>query len=267
VTAQLSAPVIGYRSFKWDGSGPLKATGVEAVWPITREPQRAKCIATTNALHDAPQEGCTCGIYAYSKSDSVQRTDIGGVVMGYGNLIIHPDGWRAQTVELVALVAQDGLTGAQRECEHLWEVGSPRLICERCRATMPSTKSAPGLDLLARQYGARLLDRWEDAAAVAREYGAEPVPEILHAEAEAWSGRPFPWEAFSVAISGSMLDMARAFEQMSAAISASSSAVGQWLDTAPAAERQSKDERFDTPRQRHSRFNAELARRARPRAR
>jgi hypothetical protein len=185
VTAHLSAPAIGYRSFKWDGGGPLKSTGVEASWPITREPQQARCITTTVPQHNAPKENCTCGIYAYSKPESV-AAGVCGVVMGYGHLIVHPDGWRAESVELVALVAHDGLTGAQRECEHVWETRSATLICTRCRATMQSVETMPGLDLLARQYGVRLLDRWEDAAAVAREHGAEPVPEILHAEAEGW---------------------------------------------------------------------------------
>lgn len=186
MTAQLSAPAIGYRSFKWDGSGPLKATGVEASWPITREPQYARCIQTATPHHVAPQEGCTCGIHAYSTPGQV-GAGVGGVVMGYGNLIIHPDGWRAEIVELIALVARDALTSAQRECEHVWETRSAILICERCRATMQATETEmPGLDLLAEQYGVRVLDRWEDAAAVAREYGAEPIPEILHAEAEAW---------------------------------------------------------------------------------
>jgi hypothetical protein len=140
MTAQLSAPAIGYRAFKWDGTGPLKSTGVKAEWPISRAPQYATCIQTTTPRHVAPQEDCACGIHAYSAPSQV-GAGVGGVVMGYGNLIIHPDGWRAEIVEL---------------------------------------------DLLAEQYGVRVLDRWEDAAAVAREYGAEPVPGILHAEAEAW---------------------------------------------------------------------------------
>ena len=184
MTAQLSAPAIGYRAFKWDGSGPLKSVGVEASWTVTRKPQQAKCLQTP--MHSAPQEDCTCGLYAHSTPESVGVGGVGGVVMGYGNLIIHPDGWRAQTVELVALVARDGLTGSQRECEHVWAVRVATLACEKCFAPMQATRVQPGLDLVAAAYGVRLLDRWEDAAAVAREHGAEPIPEILHAEAEAW---------------------------------------------------------------------------------
>jgi hypothetical protein len=107
--------------------------------------------------------------------------------MGYGRLIIHPDGWRSEFAELVALVKRDHLTSRQRECAHEFEVRSAMLVCERCGATMQAVQTAlPGLDLLAQAYGVRLLDGWEDAAALAREYGAEPIPEILHAEAEAW---------------------------------------------------------------------------------
>lgn len=170
MTAQLSAPAIGYRAFKWDGSGPLKATGVEASWPISRAPQYAKCIQTTTPHHVAPQESCTCGIHAYSTPGQV-GAGVGGVVMGYGNLIIHPDGWRAEIVELVALVLPLG-------ADARWK----------------SAVSPEAIQMIAEQYGVRALDRWEDAAAVAREYGAEPIPEILHAEAEAWQLGPEKYE-------------------------------------------------------------------------
>lgn len=165
VTAQLAAPAIGYRAFRWDGTGPLRSTGIDASWPITREPQRAKCLAAGMGAHDAPQEDCTCGIYAHSTPDSVPA-GVGGVVMGYGNLIVHPDGWRAETAELVALVVRPG--------------------ANRARLYAAEEPTREGVQMIAEQYGVRALDRWEDAAALARELGAEPVPEILHAEAEAW---------------------------------------------------------------------------------
>lgn len=193
VTAQLQAPAIGYRAFKWDGTGPLKSTGVEASWPITREPQRAKCVATTVAAHNAPQEDCACGLYAHSTPEaiagSVGAYAVGAVVIGYGNLIIHPDGWRAETAELVGIIDRSRVDDVDRNCPHAWSVNGARLSCYRCGASMQAVEMAgglAGLDLLAEEYGVRVLDRWEDAEALARELGAEPVPEILHAEAEAW---------------------------------------------------------------------------------
>lgn len=45
----------------------------------------------------------------------------------------------------------------------------------------------PGLDLLAQAYSVPLVDDWDHATALAREFGAQPVPEIVHAEAEAYA--------------------------------------------------------------------------------
>lgn len=164
MTAQLSAPAIGYRAFKWDGSGPLKSVGVSSEWPISREPQQAIC--NNGRAHAAPQESCSCGFYAHSRSADVPKLPpgVGAVILGYGNLIIHPDGWRAQFAELVALVPYARTVGL-------------------------SDPSAAAIEMCAEQYGVRVLS-WEDAASVARELGAEPVPEILHAEAEGWQLGP-----------------------------------------------------------------------------
>ncbi|HTZ63477.1 MAG TPA: hypothetical protein VMB51_05180 [Solirubrobacteraceae bacterium] len=211
MTARLDAPAIGYRVFKWAGSGPLRSAAVEVEWPITREPQRARCL---HSSHPAPQERCTCGLYAYSEPPGIPEAPVGAVVIGYGDLIIHPDGWRAETVELVALVEA---FLPDRRCEHEWHAPGPTLVCSRCGAVEQAaeiSKNLAGLDLLAEQYGVRVLDRWEDAAALARELGAEPIPEILHAEAEAWLLGPENREPLFPEAGGAYGDVERRLREM-----------------------------------------------------
>lgn len=251
MSAQLQAPAIGYRAFRWAGDGPLRSTGVEAVWPITREPQQARCLCTSAPQHDAPQEDCTCGIYAHSTPDDVGVTGVGAVVMGYGNLIIHPDGWRAATVELVALVWQPRI--------------NPMGFLD---PYMPNPVPREGLDLLAEQYGVRVLDRWEDAAALAREHGAEPIPEILHAEAEAWwmvQPKGVPLVGFFMP---SAMGLTREALESGLVIGWSITYGGAPLPTpspTPSPPPPPRPSRFDTPRQRHARWQSELARRTRGR--
>lgn len=159
---RLDAPAIGFRAFSWDGIKQLGATGVERVWPITKDPQVASCVFSS---HEAPRETCSCGLYARSVAPA--RVDyIGpcGVVLGYGNLIIHPDGFRAEKAEVVALVDR---------------VGSllPPTDPERLKAT-------------AEAYGARLVSGWDEALLLAKEQGGEEIPEALYQQAEDNATRP-----------------------------------------------------------------------------
>jgi hypothetical protein len=261
MTAQLQAPAIGYRGFKWDGSGPLRSTGVEATWPISREPQRAKCIArrleeelAPEEQHDAPREDCTCGLYAYSKPESVAVNAVGAVVLGYDDLIVHPDGWRAATVEIVALVYSSNplISGNSR-----WLINAPI-----------EAPSRDALAMLAAAYGRPLVDDWEHGTALAQEQGAQPIPEILHAEAEAWA--LLHQATWTMTLGFNIKGIAEAVERMSQEIRAHSVSLQSGYSLIPKPgpnpEPKRKEHRFDTPRQRHAAFNAELARRARPRA-
>ena len=260
MTAQLHAPAIGYRAFGWDGSGPLRSTAVGATWPIGREPQRAKCLARRfeeEEQHDAPREDCTCGLYAYSKPESVCANAVGAVVLGYDDLIVHPDGWRAATVEIAALVYPSDrlVTGEVR-----WRLNAPSEV----RLIEPPSRDA--LAMLAAAYGVPLVDDWEHGTALAQEQGAQPIPEILHAEAEAWALSP---EAIlTIAFGLNIKNIAEAMEKMSQAINAASMAHQSICVSKPEPnpEPKRKEHRFDTPRQRHAAFNAEMAHRARPRA-
>ena len=262
MTAQLQAPAIGYRGFHWDGSGPLKSTGVESCWPIMRDPQHARCIATTAARHPAPQEDCTCGLHAYSTPEAVTG-QVGAVVLGYDSLIVHPDGWRAATVGIAALVC----IPPDRD--------TVRLVFRLNGPTEAHSLEAPSRDalsMLADAYGVPLVDDWEHGTALAQEQGAQPVPEILHAEAEAWAKPTFLEAGITMAFTASTANLAAAMQRMSEAISAASVSINDmrafsfaWPEPAKPAPKR-RERRFDTPRQRHAAFNAELARRSRPRA-
>ncbi len=202
---QLDAPAIGFRAFKWDG-GPLKSVGVQATWPVQREPQCASCIyqqennpyALAGELYhfgnhedDAPSEGCTCGIYAHSSPDVIQFSTIKAVVIGYGKLIIHPDGWRAERCEIIGLIAPEPKPELdegklQAEAERLAEKytyteGYVRIHVGTWPEPPPPSREA--LEIIAEQYGTRVIENWDDGIALAQEQGAVPIPDELHVKA------------------------------------------------------------------------------------
>jgi len=234
---KLDAPAIGFRAFNWNG-GALLGVGFSAPWPITKEPQVANCayeegspssgsMATMwpssgrNHAADgdcAPVESCSCGIYSHALPEQIPQGVIKAVTIGYGKIIVHPDGWRAEKSELIALIAPPK---PPSECEHKWEVRSATLCCSKCHITRqefeqhkleaeasgqffqpgasptmvfsgllrsawfecPMPPSLAALEILAEQYGARVVDSWDDAVALAEEQGAKPIPDELYAEA------------------------------------------------------------------------------------
>lgn len=190
---RLSAPALGYRSFQWGGKGPLRSTGRTAMWPIQKRPFHARCLINSDKDHKAPVDACQCGLHAYSKPQDAQVEvgDVGAVVMGYDRLIIAPNGWRAATVELIALVAKKphephgAVNASKKSLEY-----NGQLIAPGGRIDISGTPTRLALELLAKSYGVRVLDRWEDAVAIAAEYGAEPIPEVTYDEIAAWEMGP-----------------------------------------------------------------------------
>jgi hypothetical protein len=209
--ARLDAPAIGFRAFKWQG-GALRSVGVNAEWPIQRGPQVAQCkphyYASPHSGTPAPVENCTCGQHAYSIPEKAVG-QIQAVVISYGKIIIAPDGWRAEKSEIIGLIAPKNFKNPS-ECKHTKRgVGSNTLVCEECGASLqqieleatgeyrftygattgfyqPHPQSLPSLsalEILAEQYGARVIQNWDDGIALAQEQGAKPIPEELHAEA------------------------------------------------------------------------------------
>ncbi len=199
---ELDAPAIGFRAFKWKG-GPLRSVGVYANWPVQHEAQHASCYYQTatgkawatqfsNHEESAPVEKCACGIYAYSKPEPVEHLgSIRAVVIGYGRLIVHPDGWRAEKCEIIGLIPSATPTVKLPNCKHdHWD--SLGDLCRDCGWTGQAIRSAGGtipapsrdaLQILAEQYGTRVIENWEDGIALAQEQGATPIPDEVYAKA------------------------------------------------------------------------------------
>ena len=98
------SPIIGYRVWKWENTG-LKSVCGEPWCP--GQPLAAGCrvfvgrVENANDAHDAPQEKCTCGVYAAKNLEHLHRAGYGGYgicgeVCLWGKVIEHERGWRAQ---------------------------------------------------------------------------------------------------------------------------------------------------------------------------
>lgn len=107
----LAEPIEGWRTWNLSvdtADGPLlhpARPGPDAWWP--RRPLEAKCRASPilslfRRPHDAPDAGCTCGIYAARSLESMERPrpawpppPVVGTVSLWGRMVEHELGWRA----------------------------------------------------------------------------------------------------------------------------------------------------------------------------
>jgi|SRR5271168_589869 len=100
------SPIVGYRAWTWNTLGLRSLSGT--LWR-PGQPQVARCRASTvvgrskanDDVHDAPHEGCTCGIYAtktlhHFRSARYDRYGIHGEVYLWGTVVEHELGYRAQ---------------------------------------------------------------------------------------------------------------------------------------------------------------------------
>jgi len=93
------SPIIGYRVWKWDGTG-LKSLNGEPWLPQRR--LAATCRArNSHDTHEPPQTDCTCGIYAAKTfhhlcSTGYDRYGVQGEVNLWGTVVEHELGYRAQ---------------------------------------------------------------------------------------------------------------------------------------------------------------------------
>ncbi len=102
------SPIVGYRVWTWDTKG-LKSLCGERWHP--NQSLAARCRASAivgtiasrvegNDSHDAPQENCTCGIYAaktlHHFGAGYEQYGIHGEVYLWGAVVEHERGWRAQ---------------------------------------------------------------------------------------------------------------------------------------------------------------------------
>jgi hypothetical protein len=113
------------------GMRSLKSVGVEELWPEHR-PIVAECkrqasyfafaiatwqsSTTTSTTHDAPQEGCQCGVWGlasplklFDLAEGLRgAAPVFGVIQMWGRVVHGPDGWRGQYARPMAVVARSG---------------------------------------------------------------------------------------------------------------------------------------------------------------
>jgi hypothetical protein len=125
----LVVALTGYRSWRVAGGRllspfvPCRWEGRElhaACWDANRILQQGR--GWLAAPHASPDPRCQCGIYAWDRAGL--RTYYGeswwcdGVVSGWGRVVVHRDGWRAEHARVAALALPDGadarLAGAVR---------------------------------------------------------------------------------------------------------------------------------------------------------
>ena len=113
------SPIVAYRVWRWDGSGLASLIHGES-WPtghaLTAQCKRVRglCVGSNNNGHQAPQESCTCGIYAARSVDQLRGMvyrafAICGEVYLWGVVVEHKLGWRAQFAYPKNLVVPFGM--------------------------------------------------------------------------------------------------------------------------------------------------------------
>lgn len=156
-TPDLTQKVIGFRQWKIEGTllYPV-STGKD---PWLPGPQRAVCAHMKHTgkgvFHDPcippVQPYCECGFYALHKLSEAQwyGDKIRGIVLGWGRMAVHNEGWRSQFVEIAALIYPQGA----------------------------SKKEKQEVDSLAKTYNVPTVP-WDNAEDYAKEFG-DYIPESL----------------------------------------------------------------------------------------
>jgi hypothetical protein len=107
-------PIAGVRTWRvapnlWSRMGGLLwASAMMEPW-TTGEDHVAHC--HMDPTHVPPVEGCTCGVYAYydpllvisGRGSLEDPRHVSGIVSGWGEILLHDSGWRAQLGRVEAL--------------------------------------------------------------------------------------------------------------------------------------------------------------------
>lgn len=106
---------IGYRDFVWDPSKEILTSRNNIEWPQYRA---LEAICTTRKKHDAPNENCRCGIYAFDSpthSDLSDSAWVWGEVALWGEVLVCETGYRAEFAYPQTLfMTDDGLKITKR---------------------------------------------------------------------------------------------------------------------------------------------------------
>lgn len=115
-------PVVGHRAWGYN-NGHLTSSNAGLVWPAGKASE-AECVRGhgIGGTHAAPQEGCSCGLYAadqpagkvWASSASNQSVYVWGTVSGWGKVLKYTRGWKAQYAypkSLMVWAADSGAAG------------------------------------------------------------------------------------------------------------------------------------------------------------
>jgi hypothetical protein len=101
----LISAVIGFRQWRLRGS-ELWSLRCDELW--SRGVQTARCLNEVQHAAPAPQNGCTCGIYAWyappPRTASAGTSDlVAGAIAAWGRVELHAHGMRVERAMVVAL--------------------------------------------------------------------------------------------------------------------------------------------------------------------
>ena len=114
----LVEPLLGFRAFEVGRDRVLRSLSSGSVWEPGVVTARCRQTRLTGSVtHAAPGRNCTCGLYAYRELESRLRTGDWCIaaVAAWGEVEIHPSGFRAQHACAVALAAGSDTSIGRRE--------------------------------------------------------------------------------------------------------------------------------------------------------
>jgi hypothetical protein len=124
VDGTLDTEVLGFRQWTVNADLGLKSAASNCVW--TPGDNHAVCMGAPSRCKQAPSKGCHCGFYALhtpsfwygeggTHSGGSMWNIIGGydgyvsgLVIGWGRMEVHHDGFRAEHARIVAIACPDG---------------------------------------------------------------------------------------------------------------------------------------------------------------
>jgi hypothetical protein len=143
---------------------PKRSATTAALVRLGQKPKTAASTAARNVRrqrrllpHPAPHADCSCGIYGYHEPDDEHLTEpIVAIVQAWGLLQVHPRGFRAEHVRVVALalnpepgVAGERFVEVARRASAWWKV--PLLTRSEVAASISEFGSSVPIELRPRE--------------------------------------------------------------------------------------------------------------------
>lgn len=116
--ALIAGSIVGIREWRTDSLlRTLFSGATRAHWNAEGAPTRAVCPREDCGRHRPPGRDCTCGLYAWHprtlpramarRISSLSTRKVVGVIEAWGQIELHPFGFRAQFARPVAFINQD----------------------------------------------------------------------------------------------------------------------------------------------------------------